>query len=372
MRKLGIVWVFLAVVLGSTVDAAEANSWVGKTVILKRDGLPMARTPRGEPDGASVFTDPTFVVVKESGGWIALRQNGKEGWVEKEQAVLLANAIEYFSNRIRRDPGDYAACIKRACAWEAQGNLDNAIQDVAEALRLRPNSHVAHYNRGLFHSKLGHHDQAIQDYTAAIQQQPAFTLAYLNRGIARVHRGDYQSAVHDFTAAIQIEPSYAAYVNRGVAYDRLGSYDFAIADFSTAIRLEPNNGTTYRFRAHSWSAKKDYRNALADYRESIRLNPQDSDSYNGAAWILATCSNLALRNPNLSLEYAQKACAMDGWKEPAFLGTLAAACAANDNFEEAVKWQEKALAAPGYAELFGQTARTRLRLYRSQKAIAAE
>ncbi len=372
MRRFGASFMFLVVVFSSRVAAAETVSWVGKTILLKHDNIQVANAPKGKLEETSGLTDPVYEVVKESEGWIAVRLNDKESWLEREQAVLMANAMEYFSDRILDNPKDYAAYLKRACVWEAKGDLDHAIGDVTEALRLRPRSNVAYYNRALYHGKLGRHDLAIEDYTAALQHHPDFTPAYLNRGIARVRRGDHDKAVRDFTAAIRLEPSYVAYFNRGVAQDRLGSYDSAIEDFSTAIRLQPKDASAYRARAHSYSAKKDFRKALADYRESIRLDAQNCDGYNGAAWILATCRDPEVRNGRLALEYARKACNLDGGKEPSFLGTLAAACAANDEFDNAVKWQEKALESREYANLFGDLARGRLQRYKERKALATE
>ena len=65
---------------------------------------------------------------------------------------------------------------------------------------------------------------------------------------------------------------------------------------------------------------------------------------NNLAWILITCPNQELRDPSKALELAQLACAITRSKHPTYLNTLACAYATLNNFSEAVKILEKALA----------------------------
>jgi hypothetical protein len=55
------------------------------------------------------------------------------------------------------------------------------------------------------------------------------------------------------------------------------------------------------------------------------------------------------------------------WQDPDALDTLAAAYAEIGNFEEAIKWQNKALEFPEYAKKEGENAHRRLRLYAERK-----
>ena len=65
---------------------------------------------------------------------------------------------------------------------------------------------------------------------------------------------------------------------------------------------------------------------------------------NNLAWILITCPNQELRDPSKALELAQLACALTQSKHPMYLNTLACAYATLNNFSEAVRILEKALA----------------------------
>ncbi len=74
---------------------------------------------------------------------------------------------------------------------------------------------------------------------------------------------------------------------------------------------------------------------------------QLAEVLNSLAWALVTCPNQSLRDPSKALELAQKACALTPSKHPQYpkyLNTLAVAYATLNNFSEAVKISEKALA----------------------------
>ncbi|MBY0457125.1 MAG: hypothetical protein K2V38_07300, partial [Gemmataceae bacterium] len=84
------------------------------------------------------------------------------------------------------------------------------------------------------------------------------------------------------------------------------------------------------------------------------------------AWIWSTCPDPDVRNGPRARECATRACELTEWGEPGFLDTLAAACAECGAFEEAVKWQEKALVLIDDPERQADY-RTRLALYEDGK-----
>ena len=87
--------------------------------------------------------------------------------------------------------------------------------------------------------------------------------------------------------------------------------------------------------------------------------------FNQMAWIRATAPDPDVRNGRQAKECATRACELSEWQEPGFLDTLAAACAECGEFDDAVRWQEKAieLAPEAAADEF----RVRADLYRGGK-----
>jgi Tetratricopeptide repeat len=126
-------------------------------------------------------------------------------------------------------------------------------------------------------------------------------------------------------------------------YEDNKEYDKAIADYSEAIRLEPTHGAAFIGRGIAYTGNKKYDKAISDFSEAIRLDPSSAYAYSNLAWVLATCPEAVLRNGEKAIENATQACELSHWKNANHLDTLAAAKAESKNFDEAVKWQKKAM-----------------------------
>ena len=73
------------------------------------------------------------------------------------------------------------------------------------------------------------------------------------------------------------------------------------------------------------------------------MQPKQIGFVNQLAWVLATCAEASVRNGAEAVELAQRAAQLSGGREPAILGTLAAAYAEAGRFPEAVQTARKAL-----------------------------
>jgi tetratricopeptide (TPR) repeat protein len=122
-----------------------------------------------------------------------------------------------------------------------------------------------------------------------------------------------------------------------------------------------------RNRAIVWAYKNDYASAITDFTEVIRVEPRDARAYNGMAWILATCPVEQHRDGTKAVELATKACELSKWRIPNHLDTLAAACAEAGDFDQAIRWEMKALESPDVRGPSGKKMRQRLRLYQEHK-----
>jgi serine/threonine-protein kinase len=91
-------------------------------------------------------------------------------------------------------------------------------------------------------------------------------------------------------------------------------------------------------------------------------------AYNYRAWLWATCPEPEFRDGKKAVESATKACELSKWKERNDLDTLAASYAETGDFDQAVKWEEKAIALTPESEAGEKKARNeRLALYRNGK-----
>jgi len=207
------------------------------------------------------------------------------------------------------------------------------------------------------------YDLAIVEFTQVIQLKPKYAGAYNNRGVSYARKGDYGDAIADFNKAIRLNPGYVeAYYNKGIAYNLKGDSDEGIADFTEAIRLNPSYTEAYYNRGIAYNLKGNSDKAIADFTEAIQLKPDYAEAYKGLAWVLAVCPNATARDGAKAVEYATRACAISAWKIPAYLDTLAAACAEAGNFDDAVKWETKFLESNPPKDV-SEKARQRLSLY---------
>jgi clan AA aspartic protease (TIGR02281 family) len=184
-------------------------------------------------------------------------------------------------------------------------------------------------------------------------------------------RDDPDRAVADYDAAIRSDPrNAAAYFHRGNAWYAKKEYGRAIADYDLSIRIEPGRASALANRGMAKQHTGDLDGAIADWTRAIEIDPGLALAYNQLAWVLATAERPAVRDGRRAVESALKACDLTQWKNPRFIDTLAAAYARAGNFEEAVKWQRKAMEKPRSAN--DSEAAQRLRLYEESKPWPAD
>ena len=194
---------------------------------------------------------------------------------------------------------------------------------------------------------------------------------YINRGFSYLDSKQYDQAISDFTKALEINPMLAnVHFVRGTAYYYKGQYDQALSDYNKAIELNPRLADAYKGRGAIYIKKEQYDRAISDYNKVLELNPSDYEAHNNLSWILATSKTVGLRNGKKALELALKACELSNWENPSFFDTLAAAYARVGDFNNAVKWQVKALESPKLNK--NPEAQQRLKFYKERKPWPAD
>jgi tetratricopeptide (TPR) repeat protein len=371
MRVVHATCVLCLIAAGVTPATATAGdtSWAGKDIILKKTGIRIRYTDdNGKQVYVAKLTAIQYVALADQNGWLKVRSGKETGWFDKNDAVLAEDANAYFSALLAREPNNAQYYARRGWAWYALGENTRAVADYTQAIRVNPNESDWFMNRGIIYRTLRDYDASVRDFTRALQLAPNAAYLYNNRAWSYGLKKDFDRAFADFDTALRLEPENSyTYNRRGIVYVTAKDYDRALQDYEEVIRLNPDYMWAYNNRAIAWHRKGDYAKAIADFEKAIKMDADEPGPQSGLAWLLATCPDLKFRDGKRALALAKQACARSRYKSPIYLGTLSAAYADNGQFDEAVKWQRKALEDPGYAREETAEAEERLKLYAEKK-----
>jgi tetratricopeptide (TPR) repeat protein len=257
--------------------APAASTWDGKLVLIKQASVRFGEfDDKGNLVKAMALTGMDYKVLADKDERLQIKTvQGATGWIKKADAVLLEDAVAFFSKRIQDKPDDFDAFNRRALCWKLKGEQDQAIKDFTESIRLRPNA-ATYNNRAIAHHAKKDFDRALADYAEALRLSPNFAAVYNNRGHLWSTRKDYPKAIDDFSAAIRLDPRFALAIrNRAGAYFATREYNKAIDDYTRVIELDPNSVQAYHDRGRAWNAKSDFDKAIADYDRAVKLEPKN-------------------------------------------------------------------------------------------------
>jgi len=220
------------------------------------------------------------------------------------------------------------------------------------ALAVTSDNDFAHNNLGYLCIDSGQLDKAISHFEAAAMIRRGKTNKHYNVGSAFVEmnladslaqKGESDEAMVHYQQAIRLEPNYAdAYYNRGNLLLAKGQVDEAIADWEKTLQLQPSDADAHICLGNALLRKGSLNEAIVHYKTALALAPEDPHSRNNLAWILATSSDVEIRDGGKAVEFAQQAVAISGGREPQFLRTLAAAYAESGRFSESIAAAQQA------------------------------
>jgi tetratricopeptide (TPR) repeat protein len=190
-------------------------------------------------------------------------------------------------------------------------------------------------------------------------------------GMGLLEQGQASRAMVRFRVALAIDPSYArAHFIMGQLLRMRGDLAAAAEQYEAALRANPADVRSQVNLAGILPLLGRARDARQHLEQALRDDPNSAEALNNLAWLLATNPDPALRDGPRAVRCGQRACALSYSKQPAFLGTLAAAYAEIGDFSRAVATAQQAEAlarASGDAQLAARTENL-LQLYRAGKA----
>jgi tetratricopeptide (TPR) repeat protein len=255
------------------------------------------------------------------------------------------------------------ALNRRGQIKASAGRSDDALADFSSAIELDPHLWRAIHNRGVLMAQSGQFDQAFDDFNRTTELNPQFAKAYSNRASLYMVAGQPEPALHDYTRACELDPTLeVAQRGCGRTCHMLGRLDEANQHLNKALELAPNDAAALTSRGDLLTDVGDYANAAADYERALQLDGKSTDACRGSAWLLATCPDSSIRNPQVALRRAELAAKLERKPDPTTYDTLAAAEASAGDFAAATQTIRHAieLAPPSERSVY----QDRLAMYR--------
>jgi tetratricopeptide (TPR) repeat protein len=279
-------------------------------------------------------------------------------------------AVTHFQMALRAMPDFTTAHYNLGNAFADRGEITEAIVQYRRTLECEPDFAGAHYNLGNALFRYRQIDEAITHYRKALEIQPHHAEARTALGAALAGRGEIDAAMVQYQEALRIKPDLAAArYNLAQALLGCGRVDEAIFQYQKVVEIQPGNSSARRNLDVALLARERLSKTLAARRDARHGRPNDAALLNDIAWTLATSPFASLRKGTEAVELADKASKISGGREPAVLGTLAAAYAETGRFREAVTTAQEAeqlATVAGRASLAAEL-RVRRELYRQGK-----
>ena len=284
-------------------------------------------------------------------------------------------AIVRYREFAQTDPNDFEGQRRLAAALLEAGQPSEAVPPLRRAVELRPSSAAAHYSLGYDLLQLRAFDQAQDHFRQAMALDPSYATAQYGLGLALWAGGKHEEAVQSFREAVRRWPTSAeAHYNLGAALERSGQLDEAVVSYAKAAEINPSYADANFALGLIHAERGEETLAIDRFRRVLQLKPDWAPAQIQLAWLLATSSNASIRNPRAALTLAQQLVARTSDQDASALDVLAAALAADGQFDRAVKTAERTLAVLG-SDADPRTvaaARGRLALYRQGTPYVAK
>jgi tetratricopeptide (TPR) repeat protein len=270
-RTLPALVVLLTVTL---THAQETSPLIGQRVVIKYKRPLTIGEVAIEPKDYRAYT-----VERADGDMLWLVSGGISGWVPKDEVVTLDQAIDYYTQEIRKNPLSWNAYLYRGFVWDLKHDFDRAIADYSEAIRIYPLWANTFNNRGWTYHRLKQYDKAIADYNQAIRLDPKCVLAIVNRGFAWQDKAEYYKAITDFDRALKVDPNYArAHVARAWLYATCPDKKFRDGKLAVESARRACQMSMWREPAKLAVLAAAYAEA-GDFKKAVRWQQEANDRY---------------------------------------------------------------------------------------------
>ena len=321
-----------------------------------------------------------------------------------------SNAAKYCDTLFKLLPGDFEICSDLAKLYMKSGSYDKAVTYYKQSLVLSPND--MNNLRGLAdaYTAVKDYEHAIETLQIIAKLEPKNAMVYDRLANIYIEQKAYRKASEALKARLELTPENILSLQKLVsAYTELKEYELCIDPLKKLLEIMPDSvETNYRLamnyhyltkypealqrclrtleldpkhlKAHlclsqTYLKMNRLKEAIAQYESALKLKSDMLSTHNTIAWLQATQKDPQLYNPQSALVHAQKAAELTldeitgKYTNPQILDTLAAAYAANGQFDSAVETAQEALSLASSAgqNTVAANIKKRLKLYKNAR-----
>ena len=246
----------------SPISGQPNEAWAGRRIVtLSGFGDYFISGANGQPqlispEGLGVNIVAVVQRVERDHLWIKANGAGDVavGWVNRQNAILLEDAIPYFTSLVRHDANDWDAYLRRAESEHALNQREAAIADYTRAIELHANEPFLFVRRGRTFRTMKDCLQAGKDFEKAANLKPQWAEPYnLAAGVYAdcpdpAYR-DPEKAIALIEHAIALDVVHPTYLTvLALAYFRSGQLEQAVVTQRQALE-SPSFPPAYRDEA---------------------------------------------------------------------------------------------------------------------------
>jgi tetratricopeptide (TPR) repeat protein len=252
--------------------------------------------------------------------------------------------------------------------WVYRGDWATALIAAKQAIEISPNYAVAHNTLGLALRGKKDLPAAAAAFSRAAEIDTGYSAPYWNLGSVALLQGDVRAAADAYRKAAEREDTTSGpWQFGGYLREDLKRQSAAVAAFEAAIEFNPRDFLLRYILGEILQDQDRYAESEQAYLGAIQAQPASVLAYDGLGRLLGTCPDDNVRDGKRAVEYATTACERTGWQNPQYLNTLAAAYAEARQFDEAVRYQNRALEDPELRDDLRRAAMQRLELFRQNR-----
>jgi tetratricopeptide (TPR) repeat protein len=282
----------------------------------------------------------------------------------------VVKAKQRFQQAIRANPQNANAHLQFGKLLAQQRQFEDAARHCRESLRLLPGNADAHFFLANLLNSQGDKDGALVHFQRTVELRPNLSKARFSLGNAYAGKLQWEKAVEQFRVATDVDPDKTdAHYQLAHALQKSGQLQDAILHYQHTIQLAPEFAEAQYSLGAAFTKTGKYDQAIKHFRLALDLKPDSIVILNGLAWTLATSGLSSDEGNAQAVRLAEQAARKTKYEHPQILDTLAAAYAADGQFDKAVSTAEKAitLATESGSQQMVSELQQRLKLYRQRQ-----